>query len=117
MSKHTLLDVSIIHVVTGSSFETFRLVDEIVDPDFTLQQTCAALTLILTRQLSDVNLMDFRPEEYVRVMREGVQALKDGGQIDQLLDEDIDTQHWVEMIDRFEEATTLWRDRFVPSRT
>ena len=91
-----------------TGFETFDLMDDILDGnfDYGYHKLCADLNLLLARQLSDVVLLDLRPDEYAALMTEAKDEV-----IQELAAYNVDVDYWQDEIANFELVARDFRAR------
>ena len=94
-----------------SSFETFKLVDELLDPEFSIHKLCSELNLYLGRDLADSSILDFKVDEYALLMKEAVADLQRQGILRLLKDNRVVTEHWITEMMEFHKAAIQWRTR------
>ena len=84
-----------------TAYETFELVDNIVDPEFQMLALSTKMTLTLVRDFAESFILDFNLEAYNHVMTD----FKDDPMIQKLNDLKIDIFGLLEAFDKFENAT------------
>ena len=51
-----------------TGYETLYLVENLIDPDIRIRETCSKMNLRLIRDFTDRTFLDFRPEAYADLM-------------------------------------------------
>eukprot|EP00094_Tigriopus_californicus_P004991 TCALIF_04806-PA protein Name:"Similar to Naalad2 N-acetylated-alpha-linked acidic dipeptidase 2 (Mus musculus)" AED:0.00 eAED:0.00 QI:0/-1/0/1/-1/1/1/0/771 len=94
-----------------TGFETFALVDEILDPGFKQHQVCAGLNLVMGRSLADDLLLDFDPKQYYQLMKTSVDDFTTSGVEDKLLSLNLTLKHVRSAVQEFNDTAALWNTR------
>jgi len=77
-----------------TGYETFKLVDEIYDPEWKTFKTCSQLNLRMSLQLAETSSLPLIMETYADVMESGIVSLEQNGVLSKLSDLQIDTQYF-----------------------
>jgi len=88
-----------------TAYETFDLIERIVDPDFKLLSLSTKMTLSLVRDFAENIVLDFDLEDYNTIMED----FQNDAQVQKLLDLGIDISGLMDAIDQFENATKTWQ--------
>jgi len=87
-----------------TGYETFRLVDEIYDPEYKIFRACAQLNLRLSLELAESKMLPFTMENYAEVMEAGMEELEATGLLDKVEALGIDTRPWNSSVYQFRKA-------------
>lgn len=94
-----------------TGFETFDLVDQVLDPGFKQHQVCAGLNLVMGRGFADDLLLDFHPQEYYKLMKASVDEFATSGVEDKLLSLNLTLDHVRSAIKDFDATASTWNTR------
>merc|ERR1719400_1696355 len=87
-----------------TAYETFDLVERIVDPGFHLLALSTKMTLSLVRDFAENIVLDFDLQDYNNIMDE----FKRDPEVQTLIDLGVDVGPLLEAINKFENATIKW---------
>jgi hypothetical protein len=106
----TLKDIAYPTYHTG--YETFELVNNTVDRDFSMHATCSRLSLAVVRDLSDRVVLNLVPLEYAKLLRSAWAQLEADEALAQIEGLGISTEALGAQIERFAVAVTNWTTLF-----
>jgi len=92
-----------------TGFETFKLVDDIYDPDFVMFRACAQLNLRLGLELADAEVLPLQLEGYADTMEKARTELEASGTLAQLDQLGVDTQYFSEAVKQFRSGVEAWK--------
>jgi hypothetical protein len=94
-----------------TAYETIYLVENLMDPDLRIRETCSKLNLRLIRDFADRVFLDFRPESYADLMTSTLASFAFSGTLDILnsLNVSIATLH--DSVRSFSDEVKNWRSR------
>ena len=97
-----------------TGFETFYLMDNLIDSQYQMHKICTQLNLVLSRTMADEVILDLKPEEYGLLMLNGYDVLVQQGVISTLngLNMTTYTAALRTSINGFDSKAKDWRDRF-----
>merc|ERR1711872_481759 len=93
-----------IYPACHTGYETFRLVDEIYDPEYKIFRACAQLNLRLSLELAESKMLPFNMENYAEVMEAEMEDLEATGLLDKVEALGIDTRPWNTSVYQFRKA-------------
>ena len=94
-----------------TAFETFKLVDEIIDPNYDIMATASMINLYLVRDFADSLLLDLKITGYNKVLED----FKNDDILLSLKDKGIDpkyTDFMSKTIEDYKDSTLKWSERF-----
>lgn len=91
-----------------TGFETFQLVDKIIDPGFKIHKSCAELNLGLAYDLANSKSLDFRPLNYAKVMKQAIKDMEQNGILNKIRNLNINPQYFLDSINNFETISKTW---------
>lgn len=92
-----------------TAYETFQLMETLIDPNFELLSLSTKMTLALVRDFAESLLLDFKLQDYNKIMND---FLEDQ-QLVKLEAIGISVNGLVEAIEKFNNATTEWNSRYI----
>lgn len=95
-----------------TGFETFELVDEIVDPGFLIHKTCAQLSIAIGRDLADSLSIEYRPGDYGRIMVQAIADFNAEEVLQTLKDMGVKIGPWLREIDLFVAKANNWQQNY-----
>lgn len=93
-----------------TGFETFKLVDDIYDPDFKMFQACSQLNLRLGLELADTPLLPYDFAPYADVMESAMEGLDKNGVISQINSLGIETKYLNASVYAFRDSVVAWKE-------
>ena len=96
-----------------TGFETFYLMDKILDPGFALHKSCSQLGMHMMLQLAESALLPLATRHFVAEVEKGLAGLEKVGAVKQLRDAGLGKPFdvLVESIEEFSAASSLWTER------
>merc|ERR1712228_363397 len=93
-----------------TGFETFYLMDKILDPGFSLHKSCSQLGMHMMLQLAESALLPLATRHFVAEVEKGLAGLEKEGAVKQLRDAGLGKPFdvLVESIEEFSTASSLW---------
>jgi len=92
-----------------TGYETFKLVDEIYDPEYLIFRACSQLNLRLGLELVDTEILPMKIEAYADVMEDAFSAMESNGLIEKLSGLGVETKYLKEAITNFRPSVEAWR--------
>jgi hypothetical protein len=92
-----------------TGYESFFLVDEIIDPGFAYNRLCAQTVALLLLELSERDLVPFNVTQMTVLMRETLQALEEDGTADRLEDNGATLEFLEAAIDEFDDSIAAFQ--------
>ena len=96
-----------------TGFETFYLMDKVLDPGFALHKSCTQITMHMMLQLSESALLPFATQHFVAAVKNGVASLEEEGKVKVLQDAGLGKPYDVllEAIEELAAACISWSKR------
>ena len=91
-----------------TGFETFQLVDQIIDPGFKIHKSCAELNLGLAYDLANSKFLDFRPDNYAKVMKQAVKEMEHNGIFNRIRNLNLNPKYFIDAVNNFETISNAW---------
>ena len=88
-----------------TGYETFYLMDEIIDPGFKIHRTCAQTSLHLLMEMADSSILPYNLERFPQSMKETLATMDAANVTKQLMDNHAGIEYLKEAVDNFENAT------------
>ena len=106
--KHPTL-ANILYPTYHTAYETFDLVEKIIDPDFKLLTMSSQLLIALARDFSDNIVLDFNLPGYNEIMNK----FKEDPEVQKMVDLGLDISGLLNAIETFENSTELWHKELI----
>lgn len=88
-----------------TGYETFYLVDQIIDPGFKIHRTCAQTSLHILMEMADSSILPYNLERFPKSMKETLKVMDTANVTMQLKDNGAGIEFLKEAVDNFEKAT------------
>ncbi len=94
-----------------TGYETFYLMDAIIDPGFKIHRTCAQTSIRMLMNLADSVVLPYNLEYFPRQMKASLAALRKNNVTKLLSDNDATATHLEEAVEEFSAASKTFTDR------
>ena len=96
-----------------TGFETFYLVDKILDPHFSLHKSCSQLGMHMMLQLAESALLPLATRHFVAEVEKGIAGLEKAGAVKQLRDAGLGEPYDILLasVKEFTTASTTWAEK------
>ena len=88
-----------------TGYETFYLVDKIIDPGFKIHRTCAQTSLHILMEMADSSILPYNLQRFPQSMKETLKVMDSANVTKQLMDNGAGIEFLKEAVDNFEKAT------------
>ena len=88
-----------------TGYETFYLMDKIIDPGFKIHRTCAQTSLHVLMELADSSVLPYNLQRFPQSMKDTLKVMDTANVTMQLKANDVGIEYLKEAVDNFEEAT------------
>lgn len=100
-----------------TGYETFHLIDKIVDPDFKIHKTCAQTTIHALMELAESTVLPYNVEQLPKEMKNILESFDKANYTKKLNDNGVTLEHIEKAIDDFANATAKFRKSVEEDKT
>jgi len=93
-----------------TGYETFKLVEDIYDPDFVMFRACAQLNIRLGLEIADSEILPWKFDAYADVLETAVQDLEKNGVFGELANLGIESEYLKSAVKRFRPAVDKYKE-------
>ena len=94
-----------------TGYETFYLMDKLIDPGFKIHRTCAQTSLHVLMELADSSILPYNLERFPASMKETLAVMRQNNVTKQLMDNGAGILHLIDAVDTFEMATKKFMEK------
>ena len=94
-----------------TGYETFYLMDKLIDPGFKIHRTCAQTSLHVLMELADSSILPYNLERFPASMKETLAVMAKNNVTKQLMDNGAGISHLIDAVDTFEMATKKFMEK------